>query len=435
MELEMYQEYFKQGEVLLSTGNHEEAMKYFKKAEAIDPQHCELYINMGIICANQDKLDEAEKTFKKALLVDKKCGEAYFHMACIAGLKEDLGQAIKYIDMAKLNGYDNAQLYFTLGMVYEEQDNINMALRNYNKALVMEPVRADIHLQKCNLLLQGGRKEEAIAALDAMILNCPDYFEGYHLKCGTLSGLGRYDEAEKVLNEALELFPQEVGFKLDRAKILISQKKYDEAENILVELEKEGDEWKREIILEQVRIAGSQENVEKTITLLERAYKECREDGKPDEEVCYLLLSVYMSAKKYDEIIKIAKEVLAVTKNNTYSNIASFYYAEALSKQNDEQEAKKVYEDTIRKCRATVLENPAAVDAYMIRALCLNRLKENDKALEMVDYVLALAPNSPEVHSARAVILKDMGLTAEMEKEVQIINQLGGKLGEIMSAL
>lgn len=431
----MYQEYFNQGEVLLGMGNHEEAMKYFKKAEEIEPQHCELYINMGIIFANQDKLDEAEKTFKKALLVDKKCGEAYFHMACIAGLKEDLAQAIKYIDMAKVNGYENAQLYFTLGMVYEEQDNINMALRNYNKALAMEPIRPDIHLQKCNLLVRATRKEEAITALDAMILNCPDYFEGYHLKCGVLSGLGRYDEAEQVLKEALELFPEEIGFKLDKAKILVSQQKYDEAEKMLLLLEKEGDEWKREILLERVRIADVRENVEQTTALLERAYNECREDGKPDEEISYLLLSIYMSAKKYEEIIKIAQEVLEVTKNNTYSNIASFYYAEALSKQNNDDAAKKLYEDTIKKCRATVLENPAAVDAYMIRALCLNRLKENDKALEMVDYVLALAPDSPEIHSARAVILKDMGLIAEMEKEVQIINQLGGKLGEIMSAL
>lgn len=71
----------------------------------------------------------------------------------------------------------------------------------------------------------------------------------------------------------------------------------------------------------------------------------------------------------------------------------------------------------------------------MIRGLALNRLKENGKALEMVDHVANLAPDSPEVHSARAVILKDMGRVEEMEKAVQKVNQLGGKLSEVMAAL
>lgn len=436
MDKEMYQEYYNQGEVLLSAGKASEALGYFQKAEAADPQHTELYISMGIVYANQDKLEEAEKTFRKALYVDKKCGEAYFHLGCIAGLKGDLAQAVVNIDTAQVNGYTNAQVLYTLGMVYEEQGEVNMALRSYNKALGMEAVRADIHLQKCNLLLKEGRREEAVTALDAMITNCPDYFEGYHLKCSALCELERYEEAEQVLQQGLELFPAEVGFKVDQAKILTVQERYEEAEKLLKALEQEDNgEWKRAILMEEARIAGMQNDAPKTEAALERAYRECREEDQPDEEICYLLMSVYMTGKKYAQVMPLAKELMGLSENSTYINIAHFYYAEALKESGDMEAAKPAFEDTIKRCRATVLENPAAVDAYMIRALSLNRLGENEKALELADFVLELAPESPEIHSARALILRDMGRSEEYQKEIEKINELGGQLSEVMSML
>lgn len=431
----MYQEYLNQGEVLLSVGKYEEALKYYEKAESIDPNHVEIYIQKGIVLVNMDSTDAAEKSFKKALYIDKKCGEAYFHLACVSGLKGDLNQAVTYIDMAKANGYENAQLYYTLGMMFEEQDNVNMALRNYNKALALEPVRADIQLQKCQLLINSDRREEALEGLDSMILNCPDYFEGYHLKCQILTEFKRYDEASEVLEQALKLFPEEVGFMLDQAKIYIVQDKLDEAISELKKLEANPGDWKREVLLEMARVYGAKEDIANTTTYLQKAYDECKVDGKPDEEVCYLLMSVYMTADNYQKVIELSKDVCAVSANTTYVNIAKFYQAECYRHLNNEEEAKQAYEETIRRCRATVLANPAALDAYMLRGLSLSRLGQHEQALEMIDYVLTLAPDSAEIHAAKAAVLKEMGRIAEMEAEVKKTNELNEKLGTIMSNL
>lgn len=435
MEEKMYQEYLNQAQLLLSAEKYEDAIKYFEKAENDEPNHVEVYVGKGIALVNMDKVDDAEKTFKKALYVDKKCGEVYFHLACICGLKGDLTQAITYIDMAKANGYENAQLYFTLGMMFEEQDNVNMALRNYNKALMLEPVRADIQLQKCQLLINSNRREEALEGLDSMILNCPDYFEGYHLKCQILTEFERYDEANELLNQALKLFPEEVGFKLDKAKICIVQEKLDEAINELKVLEPNADEWKREVLLELARVYGIKEDMKNTTFYLQKAYDECKIDGETDEEVCYLLMSVYMTADNYQRVIELSEELCAASTNDTYVNIAKFYQAESYRHLNDEDKAKEAYEETIKRCRATALANPAALDAYMIRGLALSKLGNHEKALEMIDYVLTLAPESAEIHAARATVLKELGRTEEMEAEVQKTNELNTKLGTIMSSL
>lgn len=431
-----YQEFFTRGETLLAAGKTEKALEYFQRAEKEDPHHAELYINMGIIYANQDQLDAAEKVLKKALLVDKKCGEAYFHLGCVAGLKGDLTQACRYLDTALADGYENSQLFFTQGMMYEEMDNTNMALRSYNKALGLDPARADVHLQKGNLLIREERREEAVEAFGVMVQDCPDYFEGYHFQCRLLSELGRYGEAEAVLQKGMELFPEETGFRVDRARILIQEEKLEEAAALLYELEeKTTGEWKREILLEEVRIAGIQDNYEKACGLLERAYGECRVDGRPDEEVCYLLMSVYMTGKQYEKALPIAKELTGLAENGTYINIAQFYYGEALKNLGRTDEAKEAFEATVKRCRAAVLEDPSAMEANMIRALAHNRLGENEKALDLIDYVLEFAPDAPELHSVKAVVLKDMGRMEELEEEKKKIGEAGGYMADIMAVL
>lgn len=424
-----------QAKTLMSIGQYDKALEYLKRAEEENNQQVEVYIQEGICLVNLDRLDEAEKAIKKALYVDKHCGEAYFHLACMAGLREDMQQAIKYADMAKMNGYENAQLYLTLGMMYEEQNDVNTALRNYNKALDMEPIRPDVHLQKCHLLIDKGRWEDALEATSAMIKGCPDYFEGYHLKCQMLVQLDRYEDARIVLDEGLEKFPEEAGFKLDKAKILVFEDKLDEAEKQLKELESNAGEWYRSVLLEEARIYGLQGNYEKTKTVLEKAYDECKEDGHADGEITYLLMSVYMSEKHYENVIPMAQKLIELGENGTYINIAQFYMAESLDKLGKKEEAKEEFENTIKRCRAAALENPAALDAYMLRALSLSRIGRNEEALEMIDYVISLAPASAETHSAKAMILKEMGRMDEMKKEQEVIAKIGGELSTVMSYL
>ncbi len=430
---ETFEEYMNQASVLMSVGKYDEALKYLSKAEVEDNRNVEVYIKEGICLVNKNELNDAEKTIKKALYVDKNCGEAYYHLACIAGLNEDLQQAIQYTDMAKINGYDNAQLYFTQGMLYEEQNDTNMAIRNYNKALQLEPTRADIHLQKCNLLLGNERQEDAIDAATEMIKNCPDYFEGYHIKCRILTEFEKYSEAIDVLEEGLRMFPEEEGFKLDKARIMVFQNKLEEAENLLKELENNKNEWYRSVLLEEARVYGLQNNYAKTKDVLEKAYKECRDGERIDSEIAYLLMSTYMSEKTYDLVLPVAEELIKLEENGTYINIAQFYKAEALNNIGKKDEAKKEYELTIKRCRANTLANPAAIDAYMMRGLSHNRLGENERAIELIDYVISLAPESAEAHSARAVVLKDMGEEDELKKEIEIINKIGGQLSQIVS--
>lgn len=43
----------------------------------------------------------------------------------------------------------------------------------------------------------------------------------------------KFEEAEKVINDAMALFPKDAAFALDKASLMITRKEYDEALNYL----------------------------------------------------------------------------------------------------------------------------------------------------------------------------------------------------------
>ena len=96
--------------------------------------------------------------------------------------------------------------------------------------------------------------------------------------------------------------------------------------------------------------------------------------------------------------------------------------------------AREAYHLAVRKCRTVSLSAPGAVDSYIFRALALKELGEYPKALELVDYVLLLAPESAEVHSAKAVILQDMGRAEEARLEIRATESVNKVLGAVLRA-
>ena len=72
--------------------------------------------------------------------------------------------------------------------------------------------------------------------------------------------------------------------------------------------------------------------MKETKSVLERAYKECKEDGHADGEVTYLLMSVYMAEKHYEEVIPMAQTLVDLGENGTYINVAQFYKADSFSR-------------------------------------------------------------------------------------------------------
>ena len=84
-----------------------------------------------------------------------------------------------------------------------------------------------------------------------------------------------------------------------------------------------------------------------------------------------------------------------------------------------QEEAVYLYKEASTLYRLATLENPAAVDVYLYRAMCLKDLEEYDKALEMLEFVENLSGEVAEIYTIRASIYREQGKSALAEEELR----------------
>lgn len=434
MELD-FKEYMIQGKALIGAGKFDAALDYFTKAEKEDPLNREVYLAKGVTYANMGNYPLAKTEFEKVLKLNRKDGLALFHLGNVEVLLHNRQRGLELFKQAIECGYEDAQVYYSLGLFYEDDEKYDLALLNYSKAIKTDENRPDVRVKKARLLLKMDKVNEALQTLDELILACPDIFEGYHFKFVTLESLKRYDEAEKVIRDALELFPKDYRFRLDLAAAHADKGKYKEALSQL-ELIRESVE-ENDLILHSVemmrgRIYASLNDTKKVIAALEDAVDVYRNNNRTDEESLYLLLNCYLELKQYDKMLTVAKELKEVPDDNFYS-LASYYY-EALAVKNigDDARGVELFEEAVAKYREKSLEEPGNIDIYSYRILCLREIGEYEKALELAEYMVNVAENRPESFALKAEILDRLGRKKEAE-ETRLIyeakkNELEGRV-------
>jgi tetratricopeptide (TPR) repeat protein len=421
------QEYLTQGALLAGQSKYDEALAYYDKAERENSMEIEVYLSKGVAYANLDKLNEAKAQFEKALKVNRTSGLAYFHLGSIALLQGDLAPGFENYNKAIANGYDDAQLYYSLGLLHEENGEADMAIRNYSKAIMRDAMRPDIRIRKARLLLQGNHFHEALQTLDETILANPDVFEGYHLKSSVLMQLKQYSKAEEVIDGAIALFPKDPGFAIDKSSLFIAQNKYGDALAILAGLENSDeadDAVRRRIYMERAQIFAAQDNLTSAIAALEQAKELSDKADEFDAEAIFLLANCYLSMEKYEKVLGYARQLLEKADGGYVKETARYFEPLALKMLGRMDEATPLFKDAINEYRNQSLSTPGNLDAYLLRAMCLRDIEQYDKALELIDYIIALQPGRAEPRLLRVIILEALGRFEEAAEETKMVNMV-----------
>lgn len=434
------QEYLMQGTLLSGQGKYQEAIAYYDKAQWENPMEINVYLSKGIAYANLSKLEEAKEQFEKALKINKTSGLAYFHLGSIELLQGYTSSGFENYNKAISNGYDNAQLYYSLGLLYEENGDIDMAVRNYSKSITRDARRPDIRIRKARLLLNANRIPEALQALDETILTNPDVFEGYHLKFSVLLQTKDYQKAADVLESAIELFPKDYEFVIDKVRLFVDQNKTEEALALLFRLENEEDvqhDIMRRVYMERAQIYAAKEDVKSAISALEQARGLADKEGFLDSEVMFLLVNCYLSAQEYDKALEYTRQLLEKSDEGYIKETARYFEPFALKRLGRMDEALPLYRKAIDSFRNQALAVPGNLDAYLLRTMCLRDIDECNKALELIDYVIALLPEHSEPHLLRVSILEGLGRNDEAAEEAKLVsktfpNKLNKKIKELI---
>lgn len=419
------EEYLQMGQVLLGSGKYNDAIVYIDKVLDKEPMNSVAYISKGIAYASMEEYAKAKECFKRCIKIDKQFADAYFQLGNIEFLMDNFQEGIKNYNQAISYGFEDASLYYNLALVYEEQDNIEEAVRYYSKAASIDETNAEYLIRKATLQISISKYEEALQTLEKIRNRFPDSFEGYHLTAAALTLLEKYDKADKILKDALLIFPDDKAIMFDRLRILITKGDLNEA-LALLDRAKDGDsapEIEKEILLNEAKIRGQLDQLDQTIELLYKAMA-IKEGEYLDSEIYYLLLNALYINKDFNKMYEVAEKV---DKNNTEDpyNLSGMYYECIAAKGRGDSDYEKKFTGAVKYYRNISVKDPSRVDAYLFRAMCYREIKDYDKALDSVNYVLLLQPDNAQLHQIKGNLLLDQGKKGEAQQEYSEAKRLG----------
>ena len=208
------------GNLYLKQGNVQTAKQWFDKAITADPTHnAAAYNNLAFILYNQAKENgdtaiykEAVSKLRRALAIDNESVAAYALLAQIyyqtaESDKSKLDLAALVCKQAKetTGGDKYAPIYNTLGLINLRKKNVTSALKEFEKAIELDPKFVEAHLNIGAIGLSSRQYDKAEKSFQAMLALQPGNFDATIGVGVAARGLKKFDDAEKWYRKAAEL--------------------------------------------------------------------------------------------------------------------------------------------------------------------------------------------------------------------------------------
>ena len=213
------------GLTLFQMAEFDRAEHYLRSAIRNDPKDVNSRTLLAKDLMNLHRDDDATSELRSVVAIDAGNQEAWYLLG-----KAYLGSSIKAMQKAGEIDPDSVLSHEMAGEVMESLKNTDGALVEYRKAIQMAPTRPGLHLHLADLLSEMGNWESArkeyLAELNNDPNNCTARWMAAH---SLLENEGASDSASGELNESIQQCSGLTGARIDRAKVLTSQKNFDAA--------------------------------------------------------------------------------------------------------------------------------------------------------------------------------------------------------------
>ncbi|MCK5833134.1 tetratricopeptide repeat protein [bacterium] len=226
--------------IYVQQNDYENALKQLKVAEQKEPTNPEVFIMLGKLYAEMDSFALMTKSFDRALELDStgvKDIDAWridkrakvFRKGQKAGERKKWEQAIEYSETAVLIDPSYVDGWYNLGYFYQKAGAEEKSKEAYFKAYQLEPDNLMLAKQAAVFKYNEGNTDEAIDILNKVLENGEPDIESYTLLGNLYVSKGEAAKAEKVLDKAEALDPNNANLLFDRGVAKYNQKDFDGA--------------------------------------------------------------------------------------------------------------------------------------------------------------------------------------------------------------
>ncbi len=134
----------------------------YKKAITIEPQHPELYFNLGIALSNTGQLQAAIEAYQQAIHLNPQFFEAYGNLGTIYQQLGEFETAAKHYRQGLAINAQDARGHFNLGTVLRDQGLLPDAIKHYQQAIALFPNYVDAYNNLGETLRDHGDMQAAV---------------------------------------------------------------------------------------------------------------------------------------------------------------------------------------------------------------------------------------------------------------------------------
>lgn len=200
-------------------GDSGQAEALMSKALDLDPGRADIRANLGNLYAALQRVGDAERAYRRALSDQPAFRAARLGLARLlhgAGRSEEArAEATALTD----SNAGDAEAWNVLGTANRALGRVADAEDAFRKALTIAPDYAIARHNLGSLLASISRNEEALAELDRVVASGVTGPEVDHNRASAMMALGRFDEAESLLENAIRNTPLAVSLQMLLARI------------------------------------------------------------------------------------------------------------------------------------------------------------------------------------------------------------------------
>lgn len=185
------------------------------------PEASEFYLQArGYLRRYEDEasINTAIRLFKQAIEKDDSYALAYAGLGESYWRKWDLTKDANLVGQAQsscrraieLSDHLAPPVHITLGIIHRDTGKYEEAIKEFQKAIQLDPANSDAHRELALVYENLGKSEEAEKAYKKAIELKPDYWAGYNHLAIFYYFTAQYFEAEKMWRKVIELTPDNV---------------------------------------------------------------------------------------------------------------------------------------------------------------------------------------------------------------------------------
>ena len=154
-------------------GKKDDAIRHYQKALQIAPDFYPAHNNLGSDQLGSNNLPDARREFEKVIQLNQTDAAGYFNLANVCMLMNQLPDAQRFLGEGLRRQPESALGKFLLGSLEMRTGRLAPAEQALRQSVELNPLMAQSRLQLINVLLQEGKKVEALEQLHGFISAFP----------------------------------------------------------------------------------------------------------------------------------------------------------------------------------------------------------------------------------------------------------------------